>query len=319
MIYNIRTILQIRWKQMYRMLFQLGLFRLAVLILIVLFLFISVFSVCKQEQNAYMTVAVWAALILFIHKSRKDKTFLHINAGYHHLIYSIEYMLLSVPLTICLLANRQWMPFLLMLLGVSALGFTDFSMRQQSKTLNTGLQQKIHSGLYEWKAGVRKYFHSLSAVWIIGLCASYFMPSVPIAVFIIGLLLMELYTENESWQMLFSYEKNAAELLWYKMINHVLLFSILVLPLITAFMIFHSRLWYVPVIEYIVFLSIHIYCLLMKYAFYNHEQTPANRLFTSISSLLGLIPVFTPVLWMLSVYFYYKANSNLNFYLHDYD
>jgi hypothetical protein len=215
--------------------------------------------------------------------------------------------------------QKQRLLALYTVLCAFGIGFIDVRLWRQRKTLNTRLQQYIPSDMYEWKAGIRQYFFFSIIVWLLGLCTSFFVASIPVALFIIGALMFDFYKTNESWQILLSCQKNATEFLCVKMKQHVMFFSLLVLPLVIAFMIFHLEYWYIPVIEFIILLSIHIYCIVLKYAFYSHDRSTVNPILQGTGIIIGLIPVTVPVLWLFSIYFYYKAQSNLYFYLNDYN
>jgi hypothetical protein len=119
--------------------------------------------------------------------------------------------------------------------------------------------------------------------------------------------------------MLISYQKSANKLLYHKIKRHLLIFSIITLPLIVAFIIFHLELWYIPFIEFVVLLSIHIYCIVLKYAFYSNNVGSVNPVLQMMGIFIGLIPPATPILWILSVFFFSKAKMNLYLYLNDYN
>ena len=309
----------IRWKQTYRTMLQLGIFRLAILLVLCLFVLAVMYEASKQTQNAALISGVWAFLITFIHAKRSDKIFLHINTDSDKLICSIEYFVLSIPLIICLFLHRQWLIAIGLVFFCFGIGFIKINWKKQQKTINTRLQQYIPSGMYEWKAGMRQYLFLLVTVWVLGLCTAFFVAGIPVAMFIIGLLIVGFYATNESWQMLLSYQKNAGKLLFYKIKQHTIFYSVLNLPLIILFMIFHHELWYIPVIVFIILLSIHIYCIVLKYAFYSRDRNTVNPIFVMVGLYIGLIPLSTPALWILSVYLFLKARTNLYPYLNDYN
>jgi hypothetical protein len=284
-----------------------------------MFLVATVYLNMAQNWKVYSIVGIWLILLTFIHLRRKDMIFLYTNISFYRPIICIEYILLSIPFIICLLFNKQWIALIFNLLGIISISFIREIGVRKFKTLNTCLQRYIPPDMYEWKAGMRKYLFLIILAWIGGFCFSFFLLSIPIALFIIGLLMFDFYQTNESWQMLMSYQKSASKLLCRKIKEHFLIFSIITFPLIVAFIVFHFEFWYVPLIEFIVLLSIHIYCIVLKYAFYSHNTGSVNPVLQMTGIFVGLIPPVTPILWILSIFFFYKAKTNLYLYLNDFN
>jgi hypothetical protein len=186
--------------------------------------------------------------------------------------------------------------------------------------LNTALQRLIPSDCFEWKAGIRKLLIFIVPIWLIGLCYSFFVGSVPLVLFILGILPSGFYSTGESLPMLLVFEMKASKLVVYKIKMQIILFSIISAPIILSFLVFHSDLWYLPLIEYILLISLHIYIILAKYAFYQpNQKTPTANVFNSIGAMAILIPFLIPVIWILSIWFYLKSIENLNLYLNDYN
>jgi hypothetical protein len=60
--------------------------------------------------------------------------------------------------------------------------------------------------------------------------------------------------------------------------------------------------------------------ILTKYAFYEpNNKSQAAVAFGAIGALGGIIPVFLPVVWVLSVRFFFKSRENLKIYLNDFN
>jgi len=58
----------------------------------------------------------------------------------------------------------------------------------------------------------------------------------------------------------------------------------------------------------------------MKYAFYDPgSKISANQVLIAFGPLSIFFPFMLPVIWMLSIKFYFNAKSNLNIYLNDYN
>lgn len=118
--------------------------------------------------------------------------------------------------------------------------------------------------------------------------------------------------------MIIAFEKSSKDFLFHKIKRQTVIFSILIIPLIISFLFFHPDKWYIPVVEYLIFITLHIYLILTKYAFYDsNRESPAGQAIVAIGVLGGFIPLFLPVVWLLSIRFYFKSIKNLNYYLND--
>jgi hypothetical protein len=180
--------------------------------------------------------------------------------------------------------------------------------------------KRIPADMYEWKAGVRRNLISLLIIYGLGICLSYFVVAIPVAMVIIGLIILNFFTANESWQILLSFEKSPKNLLFHKIKRHALLYAVTNLPFVILFMLFHADLWYIPFIVFIVLLSIHIYTITIKFAYFEiNKDNGTNFILQLVGIIFGVIPIMTPLLWILSFCFFQKACTNLMPLLHDYD
>jgi hypothetical protein len=96
--------------------------------------------------------------------------------------------------------------------------------------------------------------------------------------------------------------------------------SIILLPLLLAFVLFHPELWYIPVIELLLISFVLWYAIFLKYAFYKPmQQLSAGQVFIAIGAMSLFLPFLVPLVWILSVRFYFQSVSNLKPYLNDYN
>jgi hypothetical protein len=204
--------------------------------------------------------------------------------------------------------------------GILLISTVDCNTSIRRKVFNTNLQKLIPVDLYEWKAGVRRHLIILLIVYGLGACFSWFVAAIPIAMVIIGLIISDFFVANESWQMLLSYGKNAKKMLLHKMKRHFFLYAISSLPLVILFVIFHHDLWYIPIIEFIALLSIHIYMITAKFAHYGIDgNSSISPILQLIGVFLGLLLVTVPFLLLFSALFFQKSCTNLKTILHDFD
>jgi hypothetical protein len=196
--------------------------------------------------------------------------------------------------------------------------FLNFSAKRSS--VNSVFQKIIPDNIFEWKAGVRKYFFLFIGVWGLGLVSSYFVAGVPIAIFILGVIVISFYEKFEPLQILLANELGAGKFLAFKLRNHLLAFTILITPFVLAYSAFNPQYYYIPLIEILIFAILLIYTILLKYAFYRPDaDSAATQVFSMIGIVCIFVPIFIPLVLLLSIKFFFQAKKNLNFYLNDFN
>lgn len=308
------------WKQSSRLLINVGILRLLLLALAFFYLLIIIYSVSSKEKYIYYIVGCWEFILISIQVKRTDRKFLYINMDYDRFVCAIENIVLSLPLFICMILHAYWGNTLFVLLTAFLIGFVQVNYKKShNKTLNTCIQKKIPNEAYEWKAGVRRSLFWLIPIWLIGFVGSYFIIVGCISIFLIGLIVFDFYREGECWQMLISQQKSARKFLFFKIKQHLVLFILLILPIVGMLLVFNPERWYVPIVEVIALLGIHLYSIVLKYAYYSHHKVPLNSILRIMGLIIGLNPFTAPLLYVFSVYLFAKASTNLNLYLHDYN
>jgi hypothetical protein len=314
----IEAFVKIRLKQFYRGLIGVGLIRIIFLIGLLGFIGFVLFIETSESPDSFYVAGLTSFILFMVQTKRQDKSFLKTNFDRYKLICFVEYLILaSVPL-IFLLFHSQGIPFLLLIASIYLIIHLDLKSKQRN--LNTRLQQLIPSECFEWKGGVRQTLFVLIPLWLIGMGTSFSIGSVPIVLFILGVIPFSFYEKGEPYQMIIACEMRASQFLFHKIKMQITMFSVLSIPLIAAFLVFHPEIWYIPVIEYLIFISLYIYLILTKYAFYEpNSKSTSAQVFGAIGAFGGIIPVFLPVVWLLSIRFFFKSKENLNIYLNDYN
>ena len=173
---------------------------------------------------------------------------------------------------------------------------------------------------FEWKAGIRKNLFFFLGIWLIGMATSFFIASVPIAIFILGVIVLNFYEKPEPVQILLANELNTKKFLINKIQNHLIVFAITIVPLILLFIIFNPQYYYIPLIEFTIFSILLVYTILLKYAFYRPKnKSGATQIFSMIGIISIFIPFFIPIVLILSIKFLIQATNNLKFYLNDFN
>jgi hypothetical protein len=127
------------------------------------------------------------------------------------------------------------------------------------------------------------------------------------------------YEVCEPESFLYFQQKSASQFLLEKIKTGVGLFLIATIPLMMAFIAFHHKLWYIPVIELVIFCTLIAYNITIKYAFFNPNSKPAgSAIFSAIGFFGALFPVLLPLVIALAIWFYYKSIQRLTVRLHDF-
>lgn len=314
----IQAFLKIRFKQFSRTIQGLGLIRFIFLLALVVFSAFILFVQTSKTPESFYASGVYLMIIFFIQLKRADKTFLKIHFRNFRQILMMEYLLLTLPLFFCLFYHLQWVSVISVALITVIIVNIDF--KPSARSLNTAIQRLIPPDCFEWKSGLRKTLFIILSLWVIGIGTSFFIGSVPIALAILGILLWGFYEKGEPIRMILAFEKGTNSFLIHKIKTHLAFISVLAVPLIAAFLFFHPDKWYVPVGEYVIIISTNIYVILTKYAFYQPgNKSNGAQAFELIGAIAMILPFLIPVVWLLSIRFYFKSRENLNFYLNDYN
>jgi hypothetical protein len=314
----ITGILNIRIKQLIRIILQIGIIRTIFLLGLFVFILLYIFITLSEKSNQEFIVGVYVLLLLSIQIKRKDKVFLNIYTKVPQSIFLFEYILLSLPILIPLIYYGLWIYLLFFIICLIIIPFLKISIKKSS--VNSVFQRIIPNENFEWKSGIRKNLVPFIGIWFIGLSMSFFVASVPIVIFVLGMIVLNFYEKPEPLQILLADELGVKRFLIKKIKKHLILFFILIIPLILSFLIFNLEYYYIPLIEYVMFSILLIYTILLKYAFYQpNNKSGAMQIFTMIGVISLFIPVFIPLILFLSMKFAFQASNNLNFFLNDFN
>ena len=314
----ISEIFKIRLKQLIRIIAEIGIIRTVVLFLILGFSLILMYTKLNEESYREIVILSFAAIILLIHFKRKDKEFVNIYIGNPRILFFVEYLIISFPLIIAILYLELWI-YAAAYLG-SLIIIAIIKLKEKKLSINSLIQRLIPEENFEWKSGIRRNLFFAVGVWLIGFFTSFFIGSVPIVIFILGVIVLNFYEKFEPLAILIANEYNPREFLFRKLQNHLIIFSVLISPLILSFLIFSPQYYYIPLIEFISFCILIVYTILLKYSFYRPEGiSGATQIFTMIGIACLFIPVLIPIILLLSIKFLFKAINNLNYYLDDFN
>lgn len=311
----ITELINIRAKQLSRMTKDLGIFWS--LFFVVLFGGIGWIVVLQllETPNKFVIVALFLLAILALQLKRKDRGFVRLIADFPPKVFWVEYLILSIPLLVILLVLGEWLMMLLVPIILLGISFVHFSTNHRA--LNNFLIEWIPSEAFEWKAGVRKYFYLLVILQFIGLLGFYYVGPIPVVVYFLGVFIIGFYQECESELLLMVGERNPNQFLLRKIFLGLGLFALMISPMVVLFLLFHPGYWYIPLLLFLLIGSVLVYVILLKYAFFEANTIKSSNVFWAIWGIGALfLPPFLPVVWVLSIYFYFKATNKLKPYLY---
>lgn len=149
--------INIRFKQVYREIKGIGLFRVIFLAGLLVFLGFILFKQTEILPNGYYFLGIYLSSIVLVQLVRHDKLFLKSQFNNYILIYLTEYSILIIPLLLCLIYHSHWLLIFISFLSLFLIANLDFKVKPRD--LNTKIQQCIPYDCFEWKGGLRKFFY----------------------------------------------------------------------------------------------------------------------------------------------------------------
>ncbi len=253
------TIFKIRLSQFYRLLKELGIFRILILLLILWFLSFLVFHILISPENTVISLIAIGLLLLSLHASRNDKHFIKSTIKSPCSIYLSEYLLLILPVIVIWIVYFNWtgagllilivllIPLISINLKLSYLGsivkmlINPFSSNFNSKF--TVSLPFISARSFEWISGIRRNLLLLFPVYFLILAFS-FKPFVAVAGMIfISILVSGFYYHGEPREFVEFFARNPGEFLLRKIFISLKQLIILFAPILVIAMIFQTHTW----------------------------------------------------------------------------
>ncbi len=313
----IGRLLRIRIKQLSEILKQIGLFRTVFLIAITIMAVAGLYQLTSTQASATYTTLIINIFVLVIHIKRKDMNFLQINCEGLKTTVFIEYAVFSSILPLLLVIHGFYLLAILHFVLLAA--WVQIIPKSRQGNATNFLVNWIPLTYFEWKSGFRRIVSFLLLAELITIAFIHFSLAAPIGLIVIGILAIPTLEHNESYQMITAFEKPPTLFLFQKIKQQLLMLFILSLPLLIIHPVFHMAEWFYPLIVLLAICLLHIYAVLVKYAFYEASgNSSAAQMFITIGLFCMLIPIFIPLLFVLSIYFFIKATQKLSIYLHDY-
>lgn len=302
-----KTLLALRLKMLYRIILEIGLVRTILVACLLVYGIFQVFAV----NNSYIILSVNVLLILSLHISRSDKAFLKMVEMPVHLLFFIEYLILSIPFMLCLLALRAYwellaLPFIL--LGTTFLNFSIKTQEVRFQSFNI-----IPAYLFEWRAGLKQSWFILLFAYVGGVVFYQSPAMIVLCTALIIIMLATFYLYGEDKILVQLPQLSPFKFLVFKVRHHVFLSTLAILPLLLIFVVFQPEIWFVAFLLLIINLFMQIFAILQKYAvWYPHGNLQPNMTLYLFYFISFVIPFLMPVGIILFIRAYRKAIKNLS-------
>ena len=307
-------ILLIRIKQLFRSLKEGGLIRVIFLFGFIAFAMFYIYNLLSKNSVSYFVLSGIIVSIFALHYLRKDKRFLKKITNNYIFVYFVEYLIIVIPFIIFFIILNKFILLLIIFPAIFLICLTNFSIPKYS--LNNFIIRFIPSHFFEWKSGVRKNFIFLISLIILGLGLSFFVATVPIFLFLFTIIVSSFFQEAESRDIIEINNFTPKKFLFKKIKDNVLLYSLISALFIILFLIFHYKYWYIIVAEYIISVSIIVFSIVQKYSLYRPNiSLKSHMVMVSIAQIGYFVPFIIPVIWVMGIYYFFKAKQNLLNYL----
>jgi hypothetical protein len=310
------VLIKIRLIQLKRETQKLGFFYTLLLIFLLAAASLYAGIYYHRAQTAVIISAAILLVVLYIHFNRKDLAFISKHVQFPAQNIYAEYMVFSLPFALPAVFSPQWFhyPLILLLLGCIAV----IKVNTVQKTPLPRLGRLIRADAFEWIGGIRKKYISLILLFIIAAALCWLRIAPLIFLFLITTTILSFYMEGESLQVLYAYSSNAKKMLYKKTKTHLIMLSLLLLPVLIVNSIFNPGLVLLNIAFWFVQLTLLSFVILLKYATYlPGNQNMLNSTLIAFVSLGCVLPFILPVPVIMNFINYRKAIKKLQLYYHD--
>jgi len=306
----IKGLLLFRFKQFGRIIKEIGGGYLILLGIVALGFFTQVIDSLMRSESYWMGL-IGALLIASIHFSRKDSGFLRKLEVNRSLLFSLEYLLLSIPLAIIFLFGGNIWAVLIQTIGVilvALLPNPEFEGKSLTSNLNFPFISKY---TFEAVGYLRRYALLIGMIYIGCLAASKFIVFPMLMFILMGMFFIAFFEEVEGKE-LFEAIHFEGGILKKKSIQYIGLYLMLMTPFIISFLIFHIQYWYLLLIVIFGVSTLILFNIFYKYAHYTPYRKRVYNSTGNAMFILGiLVPFFYPVTLLYLVHYWRKANKNI--------
>jgi len=308
-------LLQLRFKQAYRALLDIGWLLLLLVAPMILLFILSLLERVQLSGTPYIAT-VGLLLILMLHSRRQDHGFLRLLNYSPRLVFGMEYTVAVIPFSLlaAFVLNDWFNPLLLhfgaLVIALLPAGFSSFFQSSGGAALKW-----MPTRFFELKCTLRKEYKWAILLYIIGLVTSYFTVSMPVVVLLFMLMAAGAFDPIENRNLL---ELTVDKPNWLrrKIVQQVSVFQMAMLPFYFLFLVFHYQYWLVLAAIIFIGIGLMIFVVSYKYAhYYPGRQTANSQLPMALFILFLANPFFAPATLVYLWVYYRMANRNMALYI----
>lgn len=309
----ILTFLQFRLKQLWRSIQEIGIPIIIVFLIVTLGFTFGLLQTLSEVEGGTIGLISWL-LILGVHASRQDGSFLKSLNVSKPFLFLAEYNMLLLPVSVLLFFFGKYESALFWHLGTLPSIFFSSGFLKTGATSPLVALDKIPVRYFEIKTGLRRFLIGGIVIYILALGCSFFNGTLVLFTVLLLLLIPSFFEYFEPKEIL-SKEYEKGDFLRKKILKHIFLFQIWMLPHYILFGIYHSSMWYLGVASMVAIGLTVMFSIVYKYASYrpNIPKVVGTFLHAIFAGTI-LLPGFVIVSIGLIIYFWRKASKNLAYF-----
>ena len=266
---------------------------------------------------AYVPAGIFAASVYSIQANRRDRSFLSIHFGSYLLLYMAEYLAFGILFIILYAFAGNWLGAAAVVGAAVAVSFVP--QVEIKRSAFGRLWDRLPAQAYEVKSFMRRGGMIFAALWLLMCALPIYTAVIPVGLAIGGMLAVSCYEWGEPVEVLRSAQLGTRAFLVQRFMLIMKLLGAWSLVPSVLFIAFNPEYWYVIPAVMAVVATVLGYTIALKYAFYVPNEKLNARLFAAIGPAGIFIPIFFPLVLVLAVYFYGRAQARLKPFLHDFD
>ncbi len=309
----ISKLLIFRFRQLYRMLREIGVIYLVVALILV---FGLVMGIIEQVFNSDSPAIGLIGILLasFIHLNRKDGNFLSKLDISTAKLFAAEYLIFFLPLTTIFLFSGNYGAVFIQNIGLLLLCFVKPVSFINSSYSNRLDLKFISSQAFEARSFFRRFFIPLALVYVFLLGTGMFVAPGLLATLLLSFTFISFFDEVESKELfeVFHFKKG---ILTSKIQIYLGLYYLLMIPHVLLFLILHFQYWYLLLAALFLGTTVILFNIFYRYAqFTPYRRRVYNSTANSLFIFSIIIPFFYPVTLIYLLIYWLKARKNIRFY-----
>lgn len=309
----ISKLLLFRFRQLYRMLREIGVFYLVFAFFLMFGLLMGALDqIVKSQSVAFGFLGI--LLGFFIHINRKDAAFLSMLSVFTPKLFAAEYLIGFFPLTLVFILSGNFGAAVFQNTGLLLCCFIK-PLDHSTNTYVSDMDVKFLTlKAFEARSYIRQFFIPLVFVYVLLLTTAMFVAPALLAALLISFTFAAFFDEVEGKELfeVFHFRKG---ILTSKIQLYLGLYFLLLLPHILLFLILHLQYWYLLLAALFSGTSLILFSIFYRYAqFTPYRRRVYNSTAISLFIFSIIIPFFYPVTLIYLLIYWLKARKNIRFY-----